>query len=62
MARSKSAGELLFERVQAASTGVRNIYWGDQNRSVKEAYERDAKRIAAAYNKAHPPKPPKHGE
>ena len=60
MARHQTAGELLFNRVQAASTGVQNRYWEDLSRSVKAAYDRDAKRIADAYNKAHPPKPPKH--
>ena len=56
---TRSAGEILYEIRQSTlppGKAERNTYWEDLSESVQQWYQREAKRIATAYNKAHPPK------
>ena len=62
MARHMTAGELLYQIRQSTlppGKAERNTYWEDLSESVQQCYNREAKRIATAYNREHPAKTPK---
>ena len=59
MAKRKTPGEVMFdcwvERLPVGSW-LRNTYWADLDAEDHKKWERQAKKVADAYNAAHAPK------